>query len=318
MNNQFTYSTRTGNKMRSYVKVAIWIFVLIVAIGVVGAVNRHQMVSEVMATPRPLDPNMIPTQPALVTAPITAIEDCPSDPVNWKLSENATVPTSNLKALGPQCVYDNLEKTVAWVYATTGLGYTRADAAAKLGLSMDRLIAYPTNSQIMVLTDFKDEPQPVVVVIAADNAQLAEWSINVNGDVGLELSFSGCFSTTTLTGGEANTWGDYPAVCQFFADYRTQYTVSSANGHIYTGESIRNLRRPIWFGYIGNGNWSWLGTGNGWSFDLAQISPDGSTLNTASMADKYDMPARPLPQSWQSAVGQEHIDALLAELSKGQ
>ena len=123
--------------MRTYVKVAIWIFLLIAAVGVVAAVNRYQMVSEVMATPRPLDSNLIPTKTVLATVPIKAIEDCPSDPVNWTLSENVTVPTSNLKVLGPQCVYDKLEKTAAWVYATTGLGYTRADAAAKLGLSRE-------------------------------------------------------------------------------------------------------------------------------------------------------------------------------------
>ncbi len=315
MKNQFTYSTRTGSQMRTYVKVAIWIFLLVPAVAVVAAVNRYQMVSEVMATPRPLDSNLIPTQAIVVTAPITPVEDCPSDPVKWTLSENATVPTSNLQVLGPQCAYDRLEKTAAWVYATTGFGYTRADAAAKLGLRLEGLIAYPTSSQIMVLTDFKDRPQPVDVVIAADNAQLAEWSINGNDDVGLELSFSGCFSTTTLTGGEATTWGDYPVVCQFFADYRTQYTVSSANGHLYTGESIKNVRRPMWFGYIGSGSWSWLGTGNDWSFDLAQISPTGSTLDTVSMADKYEMPVQPLPQGWQSAVSQEHINALLAELN---
>jgi hypothetical protein len=61
-----------------------------------------------------------------------------------------------------------------------------------------------------------------------------------------------------------------------------------------------------------------LGTGNDWSFDLTQISIDGLILNTGSMADKYDMPVQPLPQGWQSAVGQEHIDALLAELNKSQ
>jgi hypothetical protein len=318
MKNQFTYSTRTGSQMRAYVKVAIWIFLLVAAVGVVAAVNRYQMVSEVMATPRPLNSNLIPTQTIVMTAPITPADDCPSNPVNWTLSENATVSTSNLKTLGPQCAYDKLEKTAAWVYATTGLGYTRADAATKLGLSLEGLIAYPTNSQIMVLTDFKDEPQPVDVVIAADNAQLAEWSITGKGDVGLELSFSGCFSTTTFTGGEANTWDDHPVVCQFFADYRTQYTVSSANGQLYTGESIKNVRRPIWFGYIGSGSWSWLGTGNDWSFDLTQISTTGSTLDATSMANKYGMSVQPLPQGWQSAVSQEHINALLTELNTDQ
>ena len=61
MKKQFTYSTRTGNQMRTYVKVAIWIFVLVAAIGVVAVVNRHQMFSEVMATPRPLDSLPRPT-----------------------------------------------------------------------------------------------------------------------------------------------------------------------------------------------------------------------------------------------------------------
>ena len=41
MNNQFTYSTRTGNKMRTYVKVAIWIFIIVAAIGVV-AIGQSQ------------------------------------------------------------------------------------------------------------------------------------------------------------------------------------------------------------------------------------------------------------------------------------
>ena len=70
MNNQFTYSTRTGNKVRSYVKVAFVIFVVIAALAVVAAVNRNQMVSEVMATPRPLDSNLIPTETAVVAAPV--------------------------------------------------------------------------------------------------------------------------------------------------------------------------------------------------------------------------------------------------------
>jgi len=318
MNSQFTYSTRTGNKMRNYVKVALVIFVIIAAMAVVAAFNRNQMVSEVMATPRPLDANLIPTVTAEVAVPVVPVEDCPSDPASWTLSENTTVPTSNLKALGPLCVYDKLEKTVAWVYATTGLGYTRADAAAKLDLSLDGLIAYPTNSQIMVVTDFNNQPQLVDVVIAADTAQFAEWSVDANGTTGFELSFSGCFSTAILSGGEVQTWGSNSVICQFFADYRTQYTVSIINGHLYTGESFKNLRRPMWFGYIGNGNWTWLGTGNVWSFDLSQIMPDQSTLTTTVMVEKYGMPVMPLPQNWQSAVGEEYIDALLAELNKDQ
>jgi len=313
MNNQFTYSTRTGNKMRTYVKVAIWIFIIVAAIGVVALVNRNQMVTQVMATPRPLDSSLIPTETTIAAAPIVPVEGCPSDPASWTLSDQVASPGSNLKVIAPQCVYDNLEKTAAWVYATTALGYTRADTAAALGLQSNTLI---TNlASVTVLTDFNDQPQSVEVISAVNSSKLAEWRVNANGGTGLEMSFSGCFSTSTLTGGQIVSWGNgYPVVCQFFADYRTQYLVSSANGKLLTIESAKNVRRPMWFGYIGNGNWTWIGSGKVWDVDLSQIPAQTSTLTTSVMVEKYGLTALPLPQNWQTAVGQEFSDTFLAEL----
>ena len=230
MNSRFTYSTRTGNKVRSYVKVAFVIFLMIAALAVVAAVNRNQMVSEVMATPRPLDSNLIPTETAVVAAPAVLVEECPSDPASWTLSDQPMAFGSNLKALTPQCVYDKLEKTAAWVYATTALGYTRADAAAALDLHQQNTLITNLASGT-VLTDFNDEPQAVEVISAVNNSKLAEWRVDARSQTGLELSFSGCFSTSTLTGGQIVSWGNgYPVVCQFFADYQTQYVVSDANG----------------------------------------------------------------------------------------
>jgi hypothetical protein len=317
MNNQFTYSTRTGNKVRSYVKVAIWIFVLITAIGLVAVVNRHQMVSQVMAKPRPLESNLVPTEAALVVAPTIPVEGCPSDPANWALADQVTSPGSNLKVIAPQCVYDNLEKTAAWVYATTALGYTRADAAAALGLQSNTLI---TNlPSVTVLTDFNDEPQAVGIISAVNNSRLAEWRVNANGQTGLELSFSGCFSTSKLIGGQIVSWGNgYPVVCQFFADYRNQYLISSANGKLLTIETSKNVRRPIWFGYVGGGNWTWLGSGEVWDVDLSEIPAQTSTLTATVVAEKYGLTAFPLPQNWQTAAGQEYTDAFLAELKSSQ
>jgi hypothetical protein len=317
MNNQFTYSTRTGNKMRSFVKIAIWIFVLIAAIGLVAAVNRHQMVSEVMATPRPLDTNLISTKTVVAAVPVIPAESCSFDPAKWTLSDNPAAFNSNLKLLAPQCVYDKLEKTAAWVYATTALGYTRAEVAGALGLQQDILIANPGN--ITVLTDFADQPQKVDVISAVNNSKLAEWRVNAYGETALEMSFRGCFATSSLTGGQVETWGNgYPVICQFFADYRNQYVVSNANGKLLTIEASRHVRRPIWFGYIGNGNWSWLGSGKVWDADLAQLPVVPSTLNTRTMAERYGLTAFPLPANWQSAVGQEFSDAFLAELNSNQ
>jgi len=313
MNNQFTYSTRTGNKMRTYMKVAIWIFIIVAAIGVVALVNRNQMVTQVMATPRPLDSSLIPTETTIAAAPIVAVEGCPSDPASWTLSDQPMAFGSNHKMLAPQCAYDKLEKTAAWVYATTALGYTRADAAAGLGLQQNTLI---TNlASFTVLTDFNDKPQTVEVISAVNNSKLAEWRVNANGETGLEMSFSGCFATSTLTGGQIVSWGNgYPVVCEFFADYRTQYVVSDANGKLLTIHSAKNIRRPMWFGYIGNGNWTWMGSGKVWDVDLSQLPAQTSTLTTSVMAEKYGLTALPLPQNWQTAVGQEYTDAFLAEL----
>jgi hypothetical protein len=315
MNSQFTYSTRTGNKVRSYVKVAFVIFVVIAALAVVAAVNRNQLVAEVMATPRPLDANLIPTETAVVAAPAVRVEECPSDPSSWTLSDQPMAFGSNLKALAPQCLYDKLERTAAWVYATTALGHTRADAAAVLGLPPHNALI--TNlASVTVLTDFNDQPQTVEVISAVNNSKLAEWRVNANGETGLEMSFSGCFATSTLTGGQVVTWGNgYPVVCQFFADYRIQYVVSEANGKLLTIDSAKTVRRPMWFGYIGSGNWTWLGSSKVWDVDLAQLPAQGSTLTTAVMAEKYGVTALPLPQNWQSAVGQEFSDAFLAELN---
>jgi hypothetical protein len=318
MNNQFTYSTRTGNKVRSYVKVAFVIFAVIATLAVVAAVNHNQLVSEVMATPRPLDSNLIPTETAVVAAPAVSVEGCPSDPASWTLADNPATLGSNLKLLDPECVYDNLEKTAAWVYATTALGYTRAEAVAALGLQQQNTLI--TNlASVTILTDFADQPQMVEVISAVNNSQLAEWRVNAKGETGLEMTFSGCFATSTLTGGQVVSWGNgYPVVCQFFADYRTQYVVSNANGKLLTIESAKNVRRPLWFGYIGNGNWTWLGSGKVWDVDLAPLPTLTSTLNTAIMAEKYGFTALPLPQDWQSAAGQEFSDAFLAELNNGQ
>jgi hypothetical protein len=319
MNNQFTYSTRTGNKMRSYVKVAIWIFILVAAIGVVAVVNRNQMVSEVMSTPRPLDANLIPASTVEVVTVVVKIEACPSNPADWRFTNNLTVPGSNLKLIGTPCVYEKLERTAAWAYATTALGYTRSAAADALGLSQDSLISYSPTGQITVLTDYKDEPQQVEVVMALNNWNLAEWRVNANGETGVEFTFGGCFDTSTISGGEVTTWGDgYPVVCKFYADYRYRYIVSNINDRLLTIESAKNIRRPMWFGYSGDGNWTWLGSGKIWDVELSELSLQDSTLNTTLMAEKYSINALPLPQNWQSAVGQEYADVFVAELNSNQ
>src|SRR5258708_4536508 len=92
------YRDGGGNRqLRDYVKVALIILVLIIGVIVVGAYNRYQMVSEIMAEPRPLDASLIAAPTEQIAEPVSQIEDCPSNPADWTLTENMSVPGSNLK-----------------------------------------------------------------------------------------------------------------------------------------------------------------------------------------------------------------------------
>lgn len=320
MKNLLTFTTASGKtQLRGYVKVALGLFVILVVLFGVNAYNRYQMVSEVMAAPRPLDANLIPAPTEQVAVPAAPVEECPSNPADWTLTENTSAPGSNLKNLSTDCVYDGLEMTAAWVYATTALGYTRAEAAAVVGLQNPQIIYFPDGT-ITVLTDYKDEPQQVALNMAVDHPDLAEWRIGASRESGLELTFSGCFRTSSISGGEVNNWGDgYPVVCQFFADYQTEYSVTSVNSKVLTLNNVLNVRRPTWFGYAGAGRWVWLGTANVWEVDLSQIPPRGRvTIDSAVMDEKYGITALSLPQNWKAAVGEEFANAIVAELNGEQ
>lgn len=314
-----TYTGLDGKpKLRGFVKVALVALVLVFAVGIVNAVNRKRMMDQVFAAPRPVSEVSIPPTSMPADEPV-ATEGCPSDSSAWTLTDNPAAPGSNLKFLTPECAYDGLEKTVAWAYATTAFGYTRSEAASMLGLQTPR-IAYFPDGLVTVQTDYKDEPQQVSLVMAVDHPDLAEWRVNVGEPGDLSFTFNGCFRPSSVSGGEVVSWGNgYPVVCQFFADYQTEYVVSSINGTTVTSNSVRNIRRITWFGYAGDGSWTWLGTAKEWDVDLSQIPSRGNaTLDAVIMANKYGVTAKPLPQEWQSFVGQEYASAFLSILNNGQ
>ena len=318
MKNLLTFTTASGKtQLRGYVKVALGLFVILVALFGVNAYNRNQMVSEVMAAPRPLDTNLIPTPTEPVVAPVAQVEECPSNPADWTLTENVSVPGSNLKGLSPQCIYDQLDKTAAWFYATSVLGYSRKSATDLFGFSSIPMEYKFDTGQITVLTDFKDEPQKVYIRFPNNNTYLSEWRIDANGRPAVEFTFSGCFRTSTINGGKVVSWSEgYPVVCQYFADFQTRHLISDVNGKTLTISGSENVRRTMWFGYAGSGTWVFLGRASDWDVDLSQIPNRGaSTLNPAVMAEKYGVSPLPLPENWTAFTGQEFVDAFLKELN---
>jgi hypothetical protein len=318
MKNLLTFTTASGKtQLRGYVKVALGLFVILAVLFGVNAYNRYQMVSDVMAAPRPLDVNLIPAPTEHVAGPVSLVEQCPSNPADWTLTENVSVPGSNLKGLFPQCVYDQLDKTAAWFYATSVFGYSRQGAADLFGFASIPIKYQFETGGITVITDFKDEPQKVNLRFPSDYAGLKEWRIDENGHPAVEFAFSGCFRTSSMSGGEVISWGEgYPVVCQYFADFQTRHLISDANGKTLTISGSENVRRSMWFGYAGGGAWVFLGRASGWDVDFLQIPNRGpSSLNPTMMAEKYSIIPLPLPENWIAFTGQEFVDAFLKELN---
>lgn len=318
MKNLLIFTTASGTtQLRGYVKVALGLFVILVALFGVNAYNRNQMVTEVMATPRPLEAGQMPAPTERAFVPVQPIaEECPSDPADWTLTQNTSMPGSNLKGLSPQCVYDQLDKTAAWLYATYVLGYSRMDAANLLGFSNPPISYSFGVGQISVVTDYKDEPQKVDLRFPSNNTGLSEWRIDANGSPAVQFAFEGCFRTSSMNGGEVVSWGDgYAVVCQYSGDFRTKHYVGSVNGKVVTASGSENVRRFMWFGYDGHGNWVFLGLAKDWEYDLSQLQDrDGFAINPAVMVDKYGLTVLPLPENWITFTGPEFSNAFLNEL----
>jgi hypothetical protein len=313
-----TYQDTGGHRhLRDYVKVTVLILVLVVAASAVGLYNRYRMVSEVMAEPRPLDPALVSTPTEQAVSAVSANQECPANPADWTLTENSPIAGGNLMGLSPECVYDQLDKTAAWFYATSVFGYSRQEATDLLGFSTIPVQYQLETGEITVLTDFKDEPQKVNLRFPSNHASLREWRIDANGEPAVELSFVGCFRTSSMSGGSVTSWGEgFPVICQYFGDLRTKHLVSDANGKTLTISGSQNLRRPMWFGYAGSGNWMFLGDAPDWDVDLSQIPNLGvPTVNATTMSEKYGISSMPLPENWQAFTGQEFVDAFLTDLN---
>jgi hypothetical protein len=315
----FTYSDSRGQRrLRDYVKVTLLILLLIVASSLVGYYYRYQLVSEMMVEPRPLVWDAVAPEAEQPIASLTGAEECPSNPAEWTLTTNSFAPAGNLTGLAPACVYDRLERTAAWFYATSVLGYSRQEAATLLGMPAIPMYYSLYSGGITVLTDFKDEPQNVNLRFPNNHPDLREWRIDDGGSPAVEMSFAGCFRTSSMIGGNVSSWGEgFPIVCQYFSDLRIRYLVSAVNGRIVTISGSQNFRRPMWFGYGGGGHWIFLGDAPDWNVDLSQIPNLGvSTIHSTTLLEKYGIPPVPLPANWQAYTGQDDVDAFLTELDR--
>ena len=134
-----TYKDLAGKRQpRAYTVMTGLILLLLLVAGGMAGLNRYLLMSRVQATPVSVSLTTEATE-TLEVEPIATIQlgdethyGCPTDSADWSLT--STYISENYKVIQPACVYQGLEKTIAWALAVRE-GYSRAEATQQLGFA---------------------------------------------------------------------------------------------------------------------------------------------------------------------------------------
>lgn len=286
-------------KLRTYVKVAL---LLIAALIVLWGVALYQQMQarKALSTTGTVTVSVSPTP---TPEPTPAPEACPTDPDQWDLVD--VEPGHNYKRIQPACVYEGLERTVAWVLGIK-MGLSRQEVSDALGF--ERAPMHYRWDGLTILTDLAG-PFRVDISNIPANAGYTEWIVTDDGSPGTTMAMWGCFRTFTLDGNQRNDWGDgYPVICTVIQDDLAGYYGSAYGDHVNFQTFDRNYRRHAFFGYTEGGEWVWLGT---WR-QLYDFTPSQNEYETTTMlfgtavwdarwlAEKMGVEFRPPPEGWKN------------------
>lgn len=315
-----TFTDIAGKRhLRTYVVLTSIVLFLLVILASCVALEHKTMMDEVQSTPLPV---AITAQPsALPESTPTPEEPCHSDTANWTFLD--VMPGDNFKRIEPACVYEGLGRSAAWAIAVRS-GYTRAEAAQALGFS-----EFPMRqmSEVTALTNTKG-PLSLAVSFTPAHPDFAEWRVNPNGETAIVYAMRGCFRTYEVVGNQAQEWNvDYPVICVLSEDSSGSQIVFQLDGHTFTSPSAPTRSFAL-FGYTGNGDWVWLGTQKEPKVGLetipdfleeARTSAEQFGLpvwDTAWLEKNFELPAKPLPESWQSHTQESDKQAILSGLNE--
>jgi Tfp pilus assembly protein PilX len=322
-----TYKDLAGKRQpRAYTVLTGLILLLLFGAGGMAGLNRYLLMSRVQATP--VSVSLTTTAAETLEAEPTATMQpnhetsygCPTDPAEWSLTP--TYASQTYHVIQPACVYQGLEKTIAWALAVRE-GYSRAEATQQLSFTempMRRL------DQLTIPLDGKGLAD-VPVSFIPPNPDLTEWRLNANGDAAVTYALRGCFRTSTIEGNRVEIWGgDYSVICLVVEDAENTYIVYSLDGHAYTS-SATPMRSFLLFGYLEDGLWVWLGTKQ----DPRQEITDPESfanerLTIATMYDSqpwdakwlsshYHLDMQSPPENWQALKDENEKQAILNALS---
>lgn len=325
-----TYKDLAGKRQpRTYTIITGLILLLLLMAGGMAGLHRYLLMSRVQAAPVSLSLTTQATETleAELLATIQ-LEDgtpygCPTDSSDWSLTPSYISET--YKVIQPACVYQGLEKTIAWALAVRE-GYSRVEATQQLGLTEMPMRQVET---VTIPAD-ADGLMDLPVSFIPPNPGLTEWRLNVNGEAAVTYALRGCFKTSSVKGNRVEIWGgDYSVICLVVEDAENTHIVYSLNSHTYTS-SATPMRSFLLFGYLSDGYWVWLGTQTEPKLEITDPQAnaeerlivatlyDSQPWDAKWLRDTHHLTMQPLPDNWQSLIDESEKQIILTALSAGQ
>jgi hypothetical protein len=322
-----TYTDLAGKwQPRIYTVVTGLILLLLLMAGGMAGLNRYLLMSRVQATPETVS---IPTEtqspvdteiPATETTAAEASSGCPTDSGKWSFTP--TMISKTYQVIQPACVYQGLEKTIAWALAVRE-GYSRAEATQLLGFSempmrQMETVTIPKNANELI---------DVPVNFIPTHPDFKEWRLNEHGKASVTYALRGCFETSSVEGNRVEIWGgEYPVICLVVEDAENTHILYALNDHMFISTATP-MRSFLLFGYLGDGQWVWLGTQTEPKLEITnaeEIASDRLTVATLYdsqpwdarwLGTTYHLDMQPLPENWQSFMDESEKQYILSVLS---
>ena len=316
-----TFKDLAGRRQpRTFTVLAGLLLILFVLVLIMTWSVHYDVMSEVRATPRTVEVKTEAAQQPPTPAPSPAAVECPTGAEKWSLSP--VYEGTLYDVIQPACVYQGLERTVAWALAVRE-GYSRQQATDALGFrdmpmrQLDHVTIPASNNETSLVPVSFIPPDP----------DFTEWRLKPDGSAAVTYALRGCFRTTTVVANRIETWGgNYPVICLVVEDAENTHIVYSLNGHTYTA-AAKPMRSFLLFGYVSDHQWVWLGTQDDPKLEITDPEQNGRDRATiAKLYDSQPWDARWLetayglsmqtpPLSWPSSTDEADKQAILSALS---
>ena len=344
-NDNFSYVKANGKRaLRSWVLATFAIFLVLAVIIGYSVFAAHERQAQIAATPRPaaiLAPTLAPTLALVPTVTPTVdvgatssalAADCPTDSTQWTftpIGEN-----SNYARIDPPCVYHGMDRVIAWIMASQGMGWDQQTAINSFSF-VDN--PYNDSQPKMDFLSVTGKPFSVSMTWYPMASNDLDWYV-VNNSVAAEhFVVGGCYSTYTMVNGQKKYWSSqyassvFTAICAVYLDRFAGWSVYQAGDKVYARDytSSGGLRLTAMLGYDNNPKyhtWYLFGfTGPG------VVSSDENTTNLEGQMQQwfnsplwdlnwiekqYGMFPKPLPDKWQKYTSQADLNDYLAKVNK--